>query len=303
MLLGESGVGKTSLARRVHHVSPRAEGPFVEVSCGAIPATLFESEMFGCVAGAFTGAPADGRPGYLEQADGGTLFLDEVAELPLALQPKLLSVLQSGEFSRLGDDRVRRVDIRLVAATNRDLAASVERGSFRADLFYRLNVVPITVPPLRERRAEIPHLVETIMRRLADRHGEPPLLHDRHWGYLMSHDWPGNIRELENHLERLWFVVPEDQPTESTAQAGRSPTSENREAPLANALAATEYRCLEQALRQCSTTYEIARYLGISQPTVVRKLRHHGLRATGRGSGKTAARRERRKAIKKAPVV
>ncbi|MES1932358.1 transcriptional regulator, partial [Salinisphaera shabanensis T35B1] len=182
------------------------------------------------------------------------------------------------------------------------LAASVERGSFRADLFNRLNV-PITVPPLRERRAEIPHLVETIMRRLADRHGEPPLLHDWHWGYLMRHDWPGNIRELENHLERLWFVVPEDQPTESTAQAGRSPTSENREAPLANALAATEYRCLEQALRQCSTTYEIARYLGISQPSVVRKLRHHGLRATGRGSGKTAARRERRKAIKKAPVV
>lgn len=289
LLLGESGVGKTALARRVHAASPRANEPLVEINCGAIPATLFESEMFGAAPGAYTGAPRDGRSGYLEQADGGTLFLDEIAELPLSLQPKLLGVLQSGTFTRLGDEHPRRVNIRVIAASNRDLAGCVARGEFRRDLFYRLSVVPVTVPTLRARRAEIPALVESIMARLAERYGEARVLDGRAWGYVMSHDWPGNVRELENYLERQWLVgheAPDADPQDSEGAL----TGAAQKRSLSAALAATERACLLQALEHCNSTYAVARWLGISQAGVVRKLRRHGLRPPARTGRRPAAR-------------
>jgi len=280
MLLGESGVGKTALARQIHRWSARRDAPFVEINCSAIPESLFESEMFGSMPGAFSGAPPSGRAGLMEQAHGGTLLLDEVAELPLTVQTKLLQVLQDGRVTRLGDNQARQLDFRLIVATNQDLATRVESGDFRLDLFYRLNVVPVDIPPLRERREEIAAIVEAKMRRLNARHGETRVLDDGLWGHLMRHDWPGNIRELENFVERSWFLptAPVDQaPIASGATRVDEPQTK-----LADALAATERACLDHALRDAASTYVIAERLGISQASVVRKLKKHGLAAPGR---------------------
>ncbi|WP_027350902.1 sigma-54 interaction domain-containing protein [Halotalea alkalilenta] len=282
VLLGESGVGKTALARQVHRQSERAGGPFVEVNCAAIPETLFESEMFGYLPGAFSGAARQGKPGLLEQADGGTLFLDEIGELGLGMQSKLLKVLQDGMVMRLGDTRARQLDFRLIVATHRDLAREVEEGRFRLDLYYRLNVVPAWIPPLRERREEIPALVERQRARLKQRYGLELSLDARQWGYLMSHAWPGNVRELENHLERLCLagdtaLAPSSPPTADPAPPPALDELETESLDLATALDATERRLLERALTQGGGTRAIARRLGISQPSVVRKLAKHGL--------------------------
>jgi len=280
MLLGESGVGKTALARQIHRWGARREAPFVAVNCAAIPESLFESEMFGAMPGAFSGAPARGRAGLMEQAHGGTLLLDEVAELPLAVQSKLLQVLQDARVTRLGDNAARQLDVRLIVATNQDLATRVEAGAFRLDLFYRLNVVPVDIPPLRERREEIAAIVEAKMRRLNAHHGETRVLDDSLWGHLMRHDWPGNIRELENFVERNWFM-PAAPIRWSAAERDDAP-SEPPPARLADALAATERTCLAHALVDAASTYQMAQRLGISQPSVVRKLKKHCLGAPGR---------------------
>ncbi|WP_311224109.1 MULTISPECIES: sigma 54-interacting transcriptional regulator [unclassified Acidovorax] len=202
LFTGESGVGKEAFARRLHLVSPRAQQPFIAVNCAAIPETLWESELFGVDKGAFTGATA-ARPGRFERADGGTLFLDEIGTLSMVAQAKLLRVLQEGEIERVGGTRLLRVDVRLVAATNVNLQAEVQAGRFRADLFYRLNVFPIHLPPLRERREDIPLLMNHFLHREARRHGR------RVAGFsaqavraLLHYDWPGNIRELLNLIER-----------------------------------------------------------------------------------------------------
>ncbi|WP_324689588.1 sigma 54-interacting transcriptional regulator [Cobetia sp. D5] len=210
LMLGESGVGKTAFAHQLHRWSQRADGPFIEVNCGAIPESLFESEMFGYQAGAFTGAGNRGKAGLMEQAEGGTLFLDEIGELPLATQTKLLKVIQDGMITRLGDTTTRRADFRLVVATNQDLAARVEQGQFRLDLYYRINVLPVSLPPLRERREDIPALIEQHLARLNQRHGRRKLLDASLWPILMRQDWLGNIRELENWLERAWLSAPSD---------------------------------------------------------------------------------------------
>ncbi|RKR03306.1 transcriptional regulator with PAS, ATPase and Fis domain [Kushneria sinocarnis] len=268
LLLGESGVGKTLLARQLHRWSSRRDGPFIDINCGAIPEGLFEAEMFGSMPGAFSGAPPRGRPGLLEQAEGGTLLLDEIGELPL------------------GDTQPRRLDFRLIVATHQDLASRVEAGSFRLDLFYRLNVVPVSIPPLRERREEIPALVERHMSRLGERYGETRVVDESLWGYLMGHDWPGNVRELENFLERRW-LAGSDTPgrigeTGTAAPADDTVSGAEPMPPtLAEALARTERACLEQAARDAGSTYEVARRLGISQPGAVRKLRKHGIKLTG----------------------
>ena len=197
VLEGETGTGKSWLAREVHKRGRRAKGPFVALNCAALPASLLEVELFGSEPGAFTGARA--KAGLCETASGGTLFLDEVGELPLELQPKLLTMLEGGEVRRVGGLSVRRVDCRIVVATNRDLAAEVAAGRFREDLFYRLDVLRYAVPPLRERRAEIPTLVEALLHRLDER-GELER--------LVAHDWPGNLRELRNVVERTVLVTP-----------------------------------------------------------------------------------------------
>ncbi|EWG99769.1 sigma-54 interaction domain-containing protein [Halomonas sp. BC04] len=290
LMLGESGVGKTVFARQLHHWSRRSEGPFIEVNCGAIPDNLFESEMFGYQR-AFSGAARQGKAGLLEQAEGGTLFLDELGELPLLMQTKLLKVIQDGTVTRLGDTRPRRVDFRLVVATNQDLASRVEEGAFRLDLYYRLNVIPVTLPPLRERREDIPALVESCIERLNQRYGRQKLLHGSVWSELMGSDWPGNVRELENWLERAWLSSAGDvieAPTlgEPSGSMAANHTSAEATAPLAMAedeslkayLARTERQVLATLCRQLSSTYAMAERLGVSQPSVVRKLHRHGLR-------------------------
>ena len=202
LITGETGVGKERVAHHVHALSPRRDEPLIHVNCAALPESIAESELFGHVAGAFTGANRD-RAGKFEVADGGTLFLDEIGELPLSLQPKLLRALQSGEVQRVGSDRVHHVNIRVIAATNRDLEKEVAQGRFRADLYHRLAVFPIRVPPLRDRREDIPllaaHFADVARRRLGL---GPVRLTPAVRGRLMANDWPGNVRELENVVSR-----------------------------------------------------------------------------------------------------
>ncbi|ATJ84345.1 sigma-54 interaction domain-containing protein [Halomonas beimenensis] len=296
LMLGESGVGKTAFARQLHRWSPRREGPFIDVNCGAIPESLFESEMFGYRHGAFSGAAPGGKAGLMEQAEGGTLFLDEIGELPLPMQTKLLKVIQDGTVTRLGDTRPRQLDFRLVVATNQDLARRVEAGLFRLDLYYRLNVIPVTLPPLRERREDIPGLVERQLERLNRRYGRHKIIAREAWQELMGRDWPGNVRELENWLERAWLSAPDDvirgrdrgedvprdvmAPVPSGHRGDDAPagTSIAPGESLKAALARTEREILAGLCGELPSTYAIADRLGISQPSVVRKLRQHGLR-------------------------
>ncbi len=222
LVLGETGTGKDLVASALHEASPRAEAPFVVVDCGAIPASLMEGELFGAVKGAFTGASQD-RPGALEQAHGGTLFLDEVGELPLDLQPKLLRFLEHRRVKRLGDTRYRDVDVRVIAATNRPLHRQVEQGSFREDLYYRLNVITVDLPPLRERLEDIPLLVKRFARRqlgrLPDQSVDDVVPPDALQA-LGRHDWPGNVRELYNHVQRMLALADPHLRPGPTGRAG-----------------------------------------------------------------------------------
>lgn len=296
LMLGESGVGKTAFAKQLHRWSERHHGPFIEVNCAAIPENLFESEMFGYQPGAFSGAARQGKAGLLEQAEGGTLFLDEIGELPLLMQTKLLKVIQDGSLTRLGDTRARRVNFRLVVATNQDLAKRVETGLFRLDLYYRLNVIPITLPPLRERREDIPVLVEACLTRLNHRYGRQKIISNPAWSTLMGSDWPGNVRELENWLERAWLSSPGDQIEAPAApphaeqlpanlQSASPATSAVALAPQENLkqyLARLERETLEELCHTLPSTYAIAERLGISQSSVVRRLQQYSLNAPQR---------------------
>ena len=207
LITGESGTGKELVARAIHEHSPRSHRPMITVNCGAVPETLFESEFFGHAKGAFTGALHD-KAGRFELADGGTLFLDEIGEVPLAMQAKLLRVLQEQEIERVGDPRVRKINVRIIAATNRDLKAEVEAGHFRQDLYYRLSVFPIENPPLRQRREDIPLLAEHFIRAAAHRMNcRVPKLTEASARELAAHDWPGNVRELQNAIERAVILA------------------------------------------------------------------------------------------------
>src|SRR5580700_7423118 len=210
LVLGESGTGKEVLARLIHDRSPWRDGPFVKVNCPAIPGTLLESELFGYQKGAFTGADA-AKPGRMETAHGGTLFLDEIAELDASLQAKLLHVLQDGHFPSIGDHEEKRVDARVICATNRKLQQEIEAGGFRSDLFYRINVISITLPPLRERREDIPYLVEYLRHQFNRRYQrEAGPLSREVLQLLQQRDWPGNVRELENTLARYVILGSEE---------------------------------------------------------------------------------------------
>jgi formate hydrogenlyase transcriptional activator len=232
LIRGETGTGKEGLARLVHDHSPRFGGPFVVVNLGAIPESLVESELFGHEKGAFTGALRR-KAGRFEQAEGGTIFLDEVGDAPPSLQVKLLRVLQEKEVQRVGGTETRRVDTRVVAATNRPLEGMVQGGSFRSDLYYRLNVFPIQVPPLRERLEDVRPLVTYFLARQAERmHRKPPRVPDAAWRVLEAGAWPGNVRELENHVQRALLgspgdvlVLPEGLPAPSTATAAAGPAA------------------------------------------------------------------------------
>src|SRR5579862_3182769 len=202
LLCGESGVGKDMIARAIHQHSPRRDRPFVKINCTAIPENLMESELFGYEKGAFTGANVT-KPGKFEQADTGTVFLDEIGDVPASIQVKLLRILQDREFERLGSNVTRHIDVRVVAATNQDLRAALEQGTFREDLYYRLNVVPMNIPPLRERKQDIPFLAQHFVTKLGpDTGNRVESLTDAAVAKLMAYHWPGNVRELENVIER-----------------------------------------------------------------------------------------------------
>jgi len=210
LILGESGTGKELLANALHHASPRRDGPFITINCAALPENLVESELFGHRKGAFTGAH-DNHQGRIRAAEGGTLFLDEIGELPLAIQAKLLRFLESGECQAVGEAAPHKVDVRVITATNRDLYTLVREGRFREDLYYRLNVVPLEMPPLRQRRGDIALLLKVLTGKLAGQHGlQPPRFSARAQSRLESHRWPGNIRELRNFCERM-VVLHHDQ--------------------------------------------------------------------------------------------
>ena len=280
LIQGESGTGKEVVAKAVHHASVRAARPFVAVNCGAVPETLLESELFGYVRGAFTGATG-GKPGLFEEADGGTLFLDEIAEMAAALQVKLLRALQSGEVRRLGATQAATIDVRVIAATHGDLAAMISQGSFREDLFYRLNVIQIVLPPLRDRREDIPALAELFLARAADKLGRELRLSPDALERLLRYPWPGNVRELENAIERATIlarrdtVEPDDLPPHVSAglQLGPSPALP-RQVTLADAERTHIIQTLERFGRDHAGAAEA---LGIGRTTLWRKRKEYGL--------------------------
>jgi transcriptional regulator with GAF, ATPase, and Fis domain len=293
LIEGETGTGKELVARGIHRASARADGPFLAVNCAALAETLLESELFGHRRGAFTGALQD-RRGLFEAAGGGTILLDEVGEMPASMQAKLLRVLQEGEVTPVGDSRPRPVDVRVIAATNRDLAAEVKRGAFRQDLYYRVAAFPIRLPPLRERREDIPLLVDRVLAEAAERHGkhiagvEPAAL-----ACLMGYDWPGNVRELQNEIERAVALTRSGEPnapehlsprTVAAAAPGRAPLPEAVEGvrpsgPLRRARAAFEASYIAAVLRQeGGNVSHAARALGLSRVMLQKKMKEYGLR-------------------------
>ncbi|MFA5516646.1 MAG: sigma-54 dependent transcriptional regulator [Desulfuromonadales bacterium] len=282
LLQGESGTGKELAGDLIHALSPRREGPLVKVNCGAIPESLLESELFGYEKGAFTGAERT-RSGFLEQARGGTLFLDEIGEIPHAMQVKLLRALQEQRFRRLGGETEVATDFRLVAATNRDMEELRDSGAIREDFFYRLNVIPLVLPPLRQRREDIPLLIDHFIRRFAARHGRPPIrLAAETMDQMQHHPFPGNVRELENLIERLQVLLPgeEIQPRHLPAEFRRNaePTSEvfqcfRTDLPLREALRNFELRFIERVLQEeGGNRTSAARRMGISRKNLWEKL-------------------------------
>ena len=277
LITGESGTGKEVIARAIHRASPRAARAFVGINCAAIPEALLESELFGHVRGAFTGASTD-KTGLFEAATGGTLLLDEIGELPTGLQAKLLRVLQEGEIRRVGDQKNKKVDVRVLAATARDLSAETKTGQFREDLYYRINVVAIELPPLRERRQDIAPLARLFAARLAKRFARPLALSDAAVAWLEQHDWPGNVRELENAIERAAVLSnKESLDPEDFSQAAR-PTPHVPLGTLDEAVAAAERQVIAAALTSTNgNRREAAKRLGVSLRTLFYKIDRYGI--------------------------
>ncbi|WP_122853384.1 sigma-54 interaction domain-containing protein [Pseudomonas viridiflava] len=285
LLLGETGTGKELLAHAIHNASPRAGKPFVSINSAAIPETLLEAEFFGTAPGAFTGAERKGRPGKLKIAQGGTLFLDEIGDMPLALQSKLLRVLQEKEYEPVGSNEVFQSDVRLIAATSTDLEAAIQRGEFRADLYYRLNVLPIKVPPLRERLEDLPALSEAILEELRSHHE----LESEALGVLARHAWPGNIRELRNVLERAALLSDESlltaadiqaaigtlMPLKATAASVRSLVQKET---FSEARQRFDRHLIETTLHQCAGSVVLAAsQLGLGRSTLYKKMTTLGI--------------------------
>lgn len=283
LLTGESGTGKELIARAIHARSPRAEEPFVAVNCMALTETLLESELFGHEKGAFTGATSR-RKGRFEMAHGGTLFLDEVGEMSPALQVKLLRVLQERTFERVGGNQPLSVDVRIVAATNRDLTQAVEAGQFREDLFYRLNVVRIDVPPLSQRREDLPVLVAHFVKKYAAEVGRPaPQVDKQAMELIYSHSWPGNVRELENAIERAVIlagdvITPGDLPLEIRPDQEAAATELPRDLSLNDALEDLERRMIVRALNEAGgVAAHAAEALGLTKSNLAYKLKKYEL--------------------------
>jgi formate hydrogenlyase transcriptional activator len=276
LVRGETGTGKEVIAQAIHEASPRRRNQFVAINCAAIPATLIESELFGHERGAFTGALAP-RAGRFQLADRGTLFLDEIGDMPLELQPKLLRVLQEQRFERLGGNQSIQVNVRVIAATNQDLWGMVQERKFRADLYYRLNVFPITLPPLRERRADIPLLVAHFVRKFAERLGKPiPRVPDDVMEALTDHDWPGNIRELQNFVERAVIMT-----TGTVLRLRLAELSPQPAATTGRTLADAERAYIVETLRETNGVVGgksgAAVRLGLPRTTLIARMQRLGL--------------------------
>ena len=284
LISGETGCGKEIVAREIFRNGPRKNSPYIKVNCAAIPETLMESELFGYEKGAFTGALNKEKLGLFEIANSGTILLDEIGEMPMNLQSKLLRVLQEKELFRIGGSEPIKLDVRVLAATNQYLEQRVKEGKFREDLFYRLNVIPIRIPPLRSRIEDIPLLADHFLRKYNEKYGKQMLIDMAAIGVMEQYEWPGNVRELENMIERLVVVINEpaicashilkmlDNKTISSLYFDKSDLT------LKEAVNIVERKMIQTALATFGSTHKAAKVLGVSQPTVVRKARDLGIR-------------------------
>ena len=279
LLTGESGVGKGVLARFIHDNGPRAEKPFIKVDCSSIPENLLESELFGYEKGAFTGASQSGKIGLLEMAEGGTVFLDEIGEMPMSMQPKIMRAIQDLEIHPVGSKTIKKLDVRFIAATNIDLREAIEKKEFREDLYYRLNVIPIEVPPLRERKEDIPALINQMINRVNAMYYFRKKLSSETMSQLIQYPWPGNVRQLENTVERILvstesdLVQVKDLPSEIVSW---KPDGENSidiyNTSYKDLLAAYDKRILQTAIEQEGSIPKAAKVLGVDATTIRRKL-------------------------------
>lgn len=281
LFTGESGVGKTMFAEHIHTLSGR-KGEFVSINCGAIPLTLIESELFGYEAGSFTGANAKGKTGLVEQAKEGTLFLDEIGELPFDVQAKLLMLIQEKSFYSVGDTKRKKINFRLIAATNINLEKKINNGQFREDLYYRLSVIQLNIPPLRERQDDLLKLILSFLDYHNKQYNEEKELTHQSIDYLLKYDWPGNVRELSNMIERLVLIAEEKVITpkhlpKKLKQEDIFVIPNNETLTLPDILENTEKEVLKKAQKKYVTTTKIAERLGVSQPTIVRKLKKYNM--------------------------
>lgn len=283
LITGESGTGKELIANELYQNSARRDKPFIKVNCAAIPAELLESELFGYEEGAFTGARRSGRAGMFELADTGVILLDEIGDMPLALQTKLLRVLQQRELIRVGGSRPVKLDLRVIAATNKDLREEVRQGRFREDLYYRLNVVPIELKPLRERRADIPILAQHFCRGFCKKYGRNMSISPEAVELLTRYPWPGNIRELENLIERIVVTnagdgtVTREQVRSALSSNGSFPWESPAPGSLKQQVSAYEQGLILQAVEREGSIRRAAKALGVDHSTLVKKLRQYGL--------------------------
>ncbi|MCR5481783.1 MAG: sigma 54-interacting transcriptional regulator [Clostridia bacterium] len=287
LITGESGVGKGVIAELLHENGNRKDFPFIKVNCGAIPESLIESELFGYESGAFTGSRAEGKKGLFEEAQNGTIFLDEISELPLNLQVTLLQVIQEREIKRVGGVKSIPINVRIISATNKELHNLVQEGKFREDLYYRLNVVPINVPPLRERAEDIVPLIQLSLERYNAKLNDHKRIDPTAMAVLLKYNWPGNIRELQNIIERLVITTRGEDITSENLPSyihdvSREQKKTTEDMTLSEFLEKSEREFLEKALKKCSSTRAMAKMLEVSQPTVVRKLQRYGLKSGDR---------------------
>lgn len=282
-LQGETGVGKNLIAKTIHQISHRRNKPFIQINCGAIPENLLESELFGYEEGAFTGAKKTGKKGFFEIANNGTLFLDEIAEIPFHLQVKLLHALEHSEIYRVGSSTPTKIDVRILTATNKNLKDMVEKEQFREDLYYRLNVLPILIPPLRERKEDIPLLSHFFLRKYNKKYGMDKQFTSETYTALSSYSWPGNIRELENTIERLIVTCDENNITKSHVHSmlqgfsSKNTIEIDEIMPIKDAVAKVEADLLTKAIKKYKTTRKAAKILGIDQSTVVKKMQKYNI--------------------------
>ena len=281
LLLGETGVGKDLLARMTHDESARKDKMFLKVDCGSIAPNLIESELFGYLPGAFSGASAKGKLGYFEIADGGTVFLDEIGELPMPMQTRLLRVLQDGEVTRVGASKPKKIDVRIIAATNRDLEDDIKTGRFRSDLFYRLNVATLHIPSLRERREDIVPLARLFLERFAAKYKKTMRFAPEVGAALENYAWPGNVRELQNVIQNLTItrdhalIVPTDLPRHILGVSGKAHAPVNLDVPrpLKDIVAAVEREILENAIKAHGSVNRVAELFQVDRTTIFRKLK------------------------------